>query len=122
MRLQQYQMLPSRKSSIFLFDLGLDPDKYATSISLVQVRKELNLVEVEVDVNNSITARVDKSLLTCRFNSQGQIAATGEEIVRDAKEYCKGITSRDYDAEVLLCGRFTYTRVVRAAEQPLIRD
>ena len=46
-RIRDYPLLPSRKNCIFLFDLGLDPDKYASSISFVNVRRELNLVEVD---------------------------------------------------------------------------
>ena len=38
-RLEEYRASPSRLSCIFLFDFGLDPDKYLESISLNQFQR-----------------------------------------------------------------------------------
>jgi len=99
--------------------LAFDPDKYAASMSLIQVRKELTLVEVETQNTDLRIARVDKSLLSCRRDSKGELNATDEEIMSDARKYWAGTTRADYDVEVLFCGNFMPTRIIRMADQPL---
>src|SRR3989442_602175 len=106
-RQQEYPLLPSRKNCIFLFDFGLDPDEYAKSMSLIEVRRELNLAEVVCEPAKSIIARVDKSLLTARF-TEGELKATNDEIVHDANRYWTGTTRSDYNTEILLFGEFKY--------------
>jgi len=44
-------------------------------MSLIQVRKELTLVEVETQNTDLRIARVDKSLLSCRRDSKGELNA-----------------------------------------------
>ena len=117
-RQQEYPLLPSRKNCIFLFDFGLDPDEYAKSMSLIEVRRELNLAEVVCEPAKSIIARVDKSLLTARF-TEGELKATNDEIVHDANRYWTGTTRSDYNTEILLFGEFKYSRIIRRADDPL---
>jgi len=118
-RQQQYPLLPSRKNCIFLFDFGLDPDEYATSMSLIEVRRELHLVEVVCDPAKSIIARVDKSILTSRFTPKGQLYATRDQVVFDANLYWKATARSDNDAVLLVCGEFKYSRIIRKAKDPL---
>jgi hypothetical protein len=118
-RQQEYPLLPSRKNCVFLFHFGVDPDAYARSISLIEVRRERHLVEVVCDPSKSIIARVDKSLLTSRFSSKGELNATREQVILDAKLYWKGTARSDHDAELLVCGEFKYSRIIRKAEDPL---
>lgn len=118
-RLEEYPASPSRLSCIFLFEFGLDPDKYAASMSFIQVRRELTLVEVETQNDDLHIVRVDKSLLSRRRDSKGELNATDEEIMSDAREYWAGTTKSDYDVEILFCGKFIFTRIIRMADQPL---
>lgn len=118
-RQHEYPLLPSRKNCIFLFDFGLDPDDYASSMLLIEVRRGLNLVEVVCDQGKAIIARLDKSLLTSRFSSKGELNATHDDVVLDANRYWTGTTRSDYNTEVLVCGAFKYSRIIRKAEDPL---
>ena len=120
-RLEEYPASPSRRSCIFLFDFVPDPDKYAASMSLIQVREELTLVEVDTEDHDSRLARVDKSLLSHRLDSEGQLIGTDEEIMSDAREYWTCTTKSDYNTEILFFGTFKFTRIIRKAERPLIK-
>ena len=115
-RLKEYPESASRQSCIFFFDFGLDPDKYAESMSLILVRRERTLVEVETQDTHSLMGRVDKSLLSRRLDSKGELAATDEEIMSDAREYWAGTTRSDYDVEILFCGKYNFTRIIRKAD------
>lgn len=119
-RQREYPLLPSRKNCIFLFDFGLhlDPDKYAESMGWIEVRGDWNLVEVVCDPDKAIIARVDKSLLTSRF-TEGQLTATHDELVHNANRYWTGTKRADYNTEILLCGEFKYSRIIRRADDPL---
>ena len=76
-------------------------------------------MEVETEDADSLVARVHMSLLSGGLDSKGELTATDEEIVSDAREYWEGTTRSDYDVEVLFQGKFTFTRIIRQADQPL---
>ncbi len=108
-RLKEYPALPSRKNCLYLFDPNLDPTMYASSIGFLI--EQSNLFEVEI-VNAHAIARVNKSLIGHRINSDGEINATDDELFADARQYWEGIDHSDVNEEVLFCGEFRYTRII----------
>jgi hypothetical protein len=115
-RLEEYPELPSRKACLFLFDLALDPIKYAETMPGV-FPEQLNLVEVEIIDTKPNIVRVDKSLLTLRIE-WGKLMATPSEIIADARMYWSGITWTNLDEEILFSGKYKYTRVICPPRHP----
>jgi hypothetical protein len=77
--------------------------------------EQANLFEVELVTTNSI-ARVNKSLIGRRINSDGKISATDDQLLADARQYWAGVDHSDVNEEVLFCGEFQYTRLITKAK------
>jgi len=83
---------------------------------------QLSLVEVEIedDADSSI-ARVNRTLVTRRFDSIGTLSASDEQISGDARKYWAGTKRCDYETEILFCGKFRYLGIICKAERPLVK-
>ena len=124
-RLKEHSSLPSRKNCIYLFDLELDPIKYAHSMwreLFAHLLPQMSLVEVETKTHGySNIARVDRSLVSCRFDATGRLSADDQQLSDDARRYWTGTARSDHETEVLFCGEFRYRRIIRKAERPLVK-
>jgi hypothetical protein len=124
-RLKEHGSSPSRRNCIYLFDLQLDPIKYAHSIwreLFTHLLPQMSLVEVETMTHGySNIVRVDRSLVTYRFDSAGRLSADDQQLSDDARRYWAGTDRRDHETEVLFCGEFRYLRIITKAERPLVK-
>ena len=114
-RLDEFAKLPSRRHCLFIFDLELDPDFYADSMNWPDP-ENYNLVEIEVADAVSNMFRADKSLVTSRI-VDGKLTAEIDEVVSDARKYWSGYAKFDLEAEILFCGQYAFTRIIRPAEE-----
>jgi hypothetical protein len=117
-RLKEYLTSPSRKHCKFFFDLTLNPIAYANSMALFY--EQYHLVEVEIIDADANIFRANKSLLTCKIDSNGQLEAEDNEIIGDARIYWSGVNQSDLDEEILFAGKFKFTGIIREAAQKYI--
>lgn len=108
-RIKEFSDSPTRKHCLFLFDLSLDPYRYANSMGFIP--DQLNLVEVELLDSCPKIARVNKSLVGCRIK-HGKLNVSREEIVADARAYWSRVTQTTFDEEILFSGKYRFTRVI----------
>lgn len=114
-RLNEFGKMPSRRHCIFMFDLELDPDFYADSMNIPDP-ETFNVVEIEVTDATPNLFRADKSLMTRRI-VDGKLTARILDIASDARRYWSGYAKSDLNAEILLCGEYEFTRIIRPAEE-----
>jgi hypothetical protein len=114
-RFDEFAKMPSRRHCIFMFALGLDPDFYADSLDFPNP-EDYNVVEIEVTDTAPSLLRADKSLITRRI-VDGKLTASIVDICSDARMYWSGYVKSDMNAEILLCGKYQFTRIIRPAEE-----
>jgi hypothetical protein len=114
-RLNEFAKMPSRRHCIFMFDLELDPDFYADSMNIPDP-ETFNVVEIEVTDAAANLFRADKSLMTRRI-VDGTLTAEIADIASDARKYWSGYVKSDLNAEILLCGKYEFIRIIRPAEE-----
>jgi hypothetical protein len=113
-RFDEFAKMPSRRDCIFMFDLELDPNFYADSMDF-QNPEYYNVVEIEVTDTAASLLRADKSLVTRRI-VDGKLTASIVDISSDARMYWSGYVKSDLNAEILFCGKYQFTRIIRPAE------
>ena len=114
-RLNEFANMPSRRHCIFTFDLEVDADSYAESMNICDP-ETYNVVEIEVTDAATNLFRADKSLITCRI-VDGKLTSGIVVIAKDARNYWSGYVKSDLNAEILLCGKYKFTRIIRPAEE-----
>lgn len=93
---------------------GLEADLYAYSMDFPDP-EYYNVVEIEVTDPTPSLLRADKSLVTRRI-VDGKLTASIVDISSDARMYWSGYVESDLKAEILFCGKYQFTRIIRPAE------
>ena len=121
-RRTEYPLCPSRKMCMFLFDKMLSPEGYFAAMGRpVDLQRQYNLVEVEVDDADSKIVRVNRLLLESLLAEEH----SDDEVRANARVYWRGSDDAGLNEEVLFQGTFTFTNILRKADerfQPFLRN